>query len=202
MAENYANFSRFWNTAIPPNDEYFGEQWNFQTLGNHADINVQKGWERYLDRTSDGQYGNDVIVAIIDSGVNFNHPDLKDSMWKNPGESGHFNETHSKSNNGIDDDGNELIDDVYGWDFTEEDKKNEGYEPNQPMDTHGHGTFCAGIVASKPNGGGKLGAGVAGYTNGKVSLLFLDSMAYHLSSNAVEIDFFLDVGEDHGFENL
>ena len=90
MAENYDNFSRSWNAVIPPNDEYFGEQWNFQTLDNHADINVQDGWKRYLDRTSQGQSGNEIIVAIIDSGVNFLHPDLIDSMWTNPGESGEF----------------------------------------------------------------------------------------------------------------
>ena len=176
LTEDYANFSRAWNTAMPPNDEYFGEQWNFQTLSNQADINVREGWERYLDRTSQGQSGNEIIVAIIDSGVNFHHPDLKDSIWKNPGEDGYFNETHSKCNNGIDDDNNGLIDDVHGWDFTGEAKEYIGYKPNEPMDTHGHGTFCAGIVASKPNGGGNLGAGVAGYTNGKVSLLFPNFM--------------------------
>ena len=170
LAENYDNFSRSWNIVIPPNDEYFGEQWNFQTLDNHADINVQDGWKRYLDRTSQGQSGNEIIVAIIDSGVNFHHPDLIDSMWRNPDEI---------PGNNKDDDNNGYIDDVYGWDFTGEDsnaKKNLGYGKNEPMDTDGHGTFCAGIVASKPNGGGKLGAGIAGFTNGKVSLLFLNSI--------------------------
>ena len=192
LAKDNLNFLRSWNDAMLPNDDYFDEQWEFKTS---SPINVVEGWKVYLDKTSDGQNGNDVIVAIIDSGVDFNHPDLKDSIWKNPGESGHFNDTHSKSNNGIDDDGNGYIDDVHGWDFTGEDKTNPGgYGPNEPMDTNGHGTFCAGIVASKPNGGGKLGAGVAGYTDGKVSMFFLNSfggiLKYHELSNAVRIRIF------------
>ena len=167
-----------WNNAIPPNDDLFNDQWPLMDLGNEADINVQEGWQIYQSTTANSQNGNEVIVAIVDSGVNFNHPDLRDAMWTNPGESCEFNSTHSCRDNGIDDDENGYIDDVHGWDFTEEDKSHlqcrpgeptgAQCKPEEPMDTHGHGTHCAGIIYSRPNGGGEMGAGVASYTNGKV----------------------------------
>lgn len=73
---------------------------------------------------------------MIDGGVDYTHPDLKDNMWKNPGEI---------PGNRIDDDGNGYVDDIYGYDFRAED-------PN-PMDTHNHGTHCAGIVGATGNNG-------------------------------------------------
>ena len=157
-----------WNNAIPPLDDFFSYQWAFRNQDNQADINVQEGWQHYQATTSNSENGNEVIIAIIDSGVDFHHPDLVDSIRTNPGESCEFNSTHSCRDNGIDDDNNGYVDDVHGWDFTKEDKSHLGYKPEEPMDTHGHGTHCAGIVSSKPNGGGYMGAGVAGYTNGKV----------------------------------
>ena len=158
-----------WNNAIPPNDVLFNDQWPLKDLQNEADINVQEGWQIYQSMTANSQNGNEVIVAIIDTGVDFNHPDLRESIWTNPGEI---------PGNGIDDDENGYIDDVHGWDFTKEHKShlecrpgestNVHCKPEEPMDTHGHGTHCAGIIYSRPNGGGGMGAGVASYTNGKV----------------------------------
>ena len=162
------NREESWNNAIP-NDVFFKYQWSLQDLQNEADINVQEGWQIYQSMTANGQNGNEVIVAVIDTGVNFNHPDLRESIWTNPGEI---------PGNGIDDDKNGYPDDVHGWDFTKEDKshlecrpgesKDVHCKPEEPMDTHGHGTHCAGIIYSKPNGGGDMGAGVASFTNGKV----------------------------------
>ena len=148
-----------WNNAIPPNDPLFSEQWAFKNLPNNADINIQEGWQQYQSLTGNSQNGNEVIIAVIDSGVDFNHPDLANAIWTNPGEI---------PGNGKDDDGNGYIDDVHGYDFTEEDKSHLGFNPKEPMDTTGHGTHVAGIIYSNPNGGGDMGAGVASYTNGKV----------------------------------
>ena len=93
-------------TSPAPNDPRFDKQWALQKLDNEADINWQEGWEEYK---SDAQGGNpngpSVVVAVIDSGVDYNHPDLVDVMWKNPGEI---------PNNGIDDDKNGIVDDVHG----------------------------------------------------------------------------------------
>ena len=144
--------------TIPPMESSFNDfQWPFQELDNHADINIQEGWQTYLSATDNSSNGNEVIIAVIDSGIDYTHPDLKEVMWKNPGEI---------PNNGKDDDNNGYIDDVYGVDFSGENDEGD------PMDTHGHGTHCAGIIYAKPNGGGLLGAGVTSYTNGKVNILF------------------------------
>ena len=151
--------SRVWNNAMPPNDALFNKQWAFDNKANNADINMQEGWQKYRSVTANSQNGNEVIIAVIDSGVDYLHPDLEKIIWTNPGEI---------AGDGIDNDQNGYIDDVHGWDFTQEDKSHLGYKKGDPMDTNGHGTHVAGIIYSEPNGGGEMGAGVTSYTNGKV----------------------------------
>ena len=140
--------------SLFPTDPRISEQWAFQDLDNNADINIAEGWEEYL---SDAQGGNpngpSVVVAVIDTGVDYNHPDLKDVMWTNPGEI---------AGDGIDNDGNGIIDDVYGADFY--------WSTGDPIDRNGHGTHCAGIIAATPNNGEGI-AGVASFTKGKVKIM-------------------------------
>lgn len=99
-----------------------------------------------------------LVVAIVDTGVDYTHPDLKDNLWVNAGETGkweppanmaHLTSCRDKSCNGIDDDGNGFVDDVIGWDFVN--------DVPLPWDVHGHGTHIAGIVASKAGNGGNVG---------------------------------------------
>ena len=106
---------------VTPNDPEWLEQWGLVKTSMPDVWNVTQG--------SDG-----VIVAVIDTGVDFNHPDIAENIWKNIGE---FN------NNGYDDDGNGKIDDFYGWDFYNNN--------NYPMDFNRHGTHVAGIIGAVGN---------------------------------------------------
>ncbi|WP_414753715.1 CARDB domain-containing protein [Anabaena sp. CCY 9910] len=87
-----------------------------------------------------GYTGQGVIVAVVDSGVDYTHPDLSANMWRNSRET---------AGNGIDDDGNGFIDDVYGWNFFGNN--------NNPLDDNGHGTHVAGTIAAVRNTFGVTG---------------------------------------------
>jgi subtilisin family serine protease len=82
-----------------------------------------------------------VIVAIIDTGIDEKHEDLKGNLWTNPGETGLDAKGRNKATNGIDDDGNGFIDDVHGWNFVSSNNKLD--------DNHGHGTHIAGIIGAE-----------------------------------------------------
>ncbi len=114
-----------------PNDTNWGSQWDKQR------IDCPEAWDSETGST-------DIIIAIIDTGVDLDHPDLAAHLWRNPGEAG------GRSNNGVDDDNNGYIDDWIGWDFG----KNEN-DPDDNGDGHsseaGHGTHCAGIAGAIGN---------------------------------------------------
>tara|TARA_A100000171_G_scaffold45481_4_gene49279 strand:- start:6582 stop:8510 length:1929 start_codon:yes stop_codon:yes gene_type:complete len=126
-----------------PNDQFVGLQWGVNNSGqdirgvlgvNDADIDGYEAWDI---RTS----AANIIVAVIDSGTQWDHPDLDNNIWSN---------TDEIANNGIDDDNNGYVDDVRGWDFYSGD--------NNPDDADGHGTHVAGTVGAEGNNG----IGVAG----------------------------------------
>jgi thermitase len=85
----------------------------------------------------------DVIVAVIDTGIDENHEDLKSNIWTNPGETGLDAKGRDKASNGVDDDDNGFIDDVHGWNFVSNN--------NNLKDNHGHGTHIAGIIGAEAN---------------------------------------------------
>ena len=130
-----------------PNDPSL---WRLYGLNNYgqsggttdADLDAPEAWEITTG-------SRDVVIGVIDSGVDINHPDLAENIWVNPGET---------PNNGIDDDGNGFIDDVNGWDFYDND--------NTPHDGNGHGTHVAGTIGAVGNNN----AGITG-VNWEVSLL-------------------------------
>ncbi len=126
-------------TLIPNDTSFATQQWDFNNTGQSggrpdADIDAPEAWDV---TTGTGA----TTVAVIDTGIDYNHPDLAANIWTNPGEI---------PGNGIDDDHNGYIDDVHGYDFV----NNDG----DPMDDHSHGTHCAGTIGAVGNNG----VGVAG----------------------------------------
>lgn len=134
-----------------PNDPEFSKQ------GDLVSIEAQKAWNI-------SQGSHDVRVGVIDTGIDYFHPDLKDNIWANPGEMGVDIEGNDKATNGIDDDENGYVDDLHGYDFVNND--------SDPMDDYGHGTHVAGTIGARGNNG----VGIAGI-NWQVSLVALKVFA-------------------------
>lgn len=144
------------DTDVSGNPDYASQT----NLGLH---NIPYGW------TQNGKHPGgspDVIVAVIDTGVDYNHLDLRNNIWINNAEI---------PDNGRDDDNNGYVDDVYGWNFVGEN--------NAPMDDNGHGTHVAGIIAAENN---KLG-GIGIAYNCKVMVLKAgNSSGYFNNSDIAE----------------
>lgn len=150
---------------VMPNDSRFDELWAMHNTGqtggtDDADIDAPEAWE-----ISTGS--SDVVVGVIDTGVDHSHPDLADNAWVNPGEI---------AGDGIDNDGNGYIDDVHGI--------NAITDVGDPMDDNGHGTHVSGTIG----GAGNNAMGVAG-VNHDVSIVgckFLDAAGSGSTSDALE----------------
>lgn len=130
-----------------PNDPMLGQLWGLINNGQQdtsrqvglkgVDIGAEQAW----DITTGSR---DVVVAVIDTGINYNHPDLKPNLWTN--------EAEAKGKTGVDDDGNGIVDDIYGAAFT------NNKATGNPLDDHGHGSHCSGTIGAK----GDDGKGIVG----------------------------------------
>ena len=160
-----------------PNDPDFGLLWGLhnegQTVGGDpgiagADIGAVEAWDIW---TGDPTFR----VAVIDTGVDYTHPDLVDNIWTNPGETGTDEFGNPKETNGIDDDFNGYIDDVHGFNFVT--------FSSDPMDDHGHGTHVSGTIGAVADNG--IGVAGVNWRCQIVGLKFLNANGSGTVSGAV-----------------
>lgn len=166
------------HAAFAPNDPFFPQLWGLHNTGQtggspDADIDAAEAWDVTRGDAS-------VVVAVIDTGVDYNHPDLAANMWTNSAEI---------PGNGIDDEGDGWVDDVHGIDTVNID--------GNPMDDNSHGTHCAGTIGAVGNNG----IGVAGvcHTVRIMPLKFLASNGFGQTSAAITC---IDYARTHGAKIL
>lgn len=156
-------------TQALPNDPDFDLQWALRNMGQvvagyvgtpGADLESGPAWEITSGSSS-------VVVAVLDSGCDYNHPDLTANIWTNVNEI---------ADNGIDDDNNGFVDDYYGWDFSDNDP--------DPQDGTGHGTHVAGIIAAQGNN--NLGISGIAWQARIMPVRFIDTFNTGYTDDAIE----------------
>ena len=161
---------------VIPNDPQFSALWGLNNTGQtgggfDADIDAAEAWD--VEQGSDA-----VVVAVIDTGIDYNHQDLAANMWRNAGEI---------AGNGIDDDLNGFVDDVYGYDFI----NNDG----NPMDDHSHGTHVAGTIGAVGNN--NLGIVGVSHEVSLMALKFLGANGSGWTTDAARaVDYAVSMGAD------
>jgi subtilisin family serine protease len=174
----YAEPNYVLRTTLTPNDTRFGEMWGLHNVGQSggtpdADIDAPQAWDITTGI-------NSVIVAVIDSGVDYNHQDLSSNMFRNVADC---------NTNGIDDDGNGYVDDCYGIDTRNND--------SNPMDDNNHGTHVAGIIGAVGNNN----RGVVGI-NWNVQILackFVNASGSGTTEAAIDCLEYVKTMKDRGF---
>ena len=144
--------------SLTPDDTYYSMLWGLHSQSDR-DIDAPEMWNHF-------QGSNSIMIGVIDTGIDYNHPDLQQNIWTNPGEI---------PGNGIDDDNNGFIDDVHGYDFV----NNDG----DPMDDNGHGTHCAGTIGA--TGNNSLGVAGVMWNSQMVALKFLNAQGSGSTANAI-----------------
>ncbi len=165
-----------------PNDEYLKYSWGLVNFGQKiaqkgldgirgVDIGAEKAWNI--------QTGSpEIVIAIVDTGLNFSSEDLRGNLWVNEGEI---------PNNGLDDDGNGFVDDIHGYDFA----NNDG----DSKDDNGHGSMCASVIGAK--GGDGVGLVGVAWDVRMMSLKYADFLGRGTTARVVmAIDYAIEMGAD------
>lgn len=161
-----------------PSDVQFSSQWGLHNTGQtggtfDADIDAPEAWDFNIDASQQ-------VIAVVDSGVDYNHNDLSSNMWINPGEI---------PNDGIDNDANGYVDDIYGIDTANNDA--------DPMDDNNHGTHVAGIIGA--SGNNSIGVSGVNWNVQIMALKFMDAGGGGFTSDAVElIDYMVQMKQNYG----
>ncbi|MFO7447067.1 MAG: S8 family serine peptidase [Ignavibacteriaceae bacterium] len=140
----YIQPSLVYKIEFTPNDSLLRNQWALEKIGAFEAWDITQGEDS-------------IIVGVIDTGIDYLHPDIKNKIYINQGETGTDNAGRDKRTNKIDDDGNGFIDDFMGWDFTDRvgfpaDTTSDYLDwDNDPLDENYHGTFVAGILGAETN---------------------------------------------------
>lgn len=166
----FAEPNYYYRSFTTPNDPDLYKAWGLRNSGRldnnglkgiaGVDISAHEAWKTHTG-------SRDVVVAVIDSGIDYSHPDLIDNMW--------MNEAEASGKPGVDDDGNGYVDDVYGYNFS----RGNG----NPIDDNGHGTHCAGIIGAKGNNG--LGSAGINWSVSLMAVKFLDKKGTGTLADAI-----------------
>jgi len=168
----YAELNYIVSADVTPNDPQFGQLWGLNNTGQtggttDADIDAAEAWAITTGSSA-------VIVGVIDTGVNYNHEDLSDNIWKNPAEC--LGPGGTCVADGVDNDGNGYVDDFYGI--------NAITNSGDPMDDHGHGTHVAGTIGAQGNNG--IGVAGVNWTVRIAACKFLSSGGSGTIANAIK----------------
>jgi len=167
---------KLWELSNIPNDPMFEKLWGMNNTGqthprdiflgggivsgtSGADIDAPEAWSM--------AHNSDIIIAVIDSGVDYTHPELSMNMW--------FNEVEFYGEPDVDDDGNNRFDDIYGEDYI--------FADGDPMDDRFHGTHCAGIIGA--NGNNIVGVTGVCWNNKIIALKFLNYEGIGYTNKAI-----------------
>lgn len=148
------SYEKQWGLHNDGSGSYTNDEMETKVAVPGIDVQAEVAWNEF-------QSEDTVVVAVIDTGIDYKHEDLKKSIWMNEDEI---------DGNGTDDDGNGFVDDVYGWDFYNGDKTICSYAEDgkaKVADNDDHGTHCAGTIAATANNGVGI-AGVASNVNVKI----------------------------------
>lgn len=161
----YVQPDYIYEAAVTPDDVDFNKLYAMHNTGQtggtvDSDIDAIEAWDKFSG-------SGEVLVGVVDTGIDYTHPDLVDNIWTNFGEI---------ADNGLDDDGNGYIDDIHGWDFA--------YNDNDPVDGNGHGTHCSGTIAAVGNNG--IGVAGVNWQASLVALKFLNDSGRGSTSTAVD----------------
>lgn len=168
----------YWTNSVEPSDPKFQWLWGMKNTGANepsrdskggmaagtpgADIDAIAAWEKY------GKGSRNVVIAVIDTGIDYTHPDLAANIW--------VNEAEANGKPGVDDDGNGFIDDIHGYDFVNNDA--------DPIDDQGHGSHCAGTIGAVHDNGEGV-AGVMGHVQ-MMPLKFLSASGSGSTEGAIK----------------